>query len=158
MTNIIQFPVPGTRQPAPTPLPTFLDGWETFLKLVELEDIEALPIRGRATPEGPQIEFNGKFIEPDEFEYWDTAILWLTPCVMQIAGGALAESLAAPDGIGRFSSPRWESFRAAVAKHTTMEWPEIIKAARREGVDFIADHIAASLLVESSLVDLIQSA
>lgn len=158
MTNIIKFPVPGTLQPATVPLPAFLDSWETFMKLVELEDVEALPIRGRATVEGPRIEFNGKFIEPDEFEYWDTAILWLTPCVMQIGGGALAEGLTASDNIGRFTSPRWESFRAAVVEHTAMTWPKIIEAARREGVDYMADTITASLLIESNLVDHIQSA
>lgn len=106
----------------------------------------------------PLFEFDGHYVLSADIEEWTTAVLWLSPCLLHIAGTLLAESLDARDGIGRFRSRRWQAFRKEAARVTTMEWKEILAGARREGVDFMADHIAACLVVESNLADRLRTA
>lgn len=151
MSNIVKFPIPRR-------VPSFIEAWAPFMIVLEAQGDEALPIRGRATAEGPQIEFCHKYINPDRIEDWTAAIFWLSPCVMQVAMAVLTEGLRSFDGIGCFSSPRWTAFRDAVSEEMTMEWNEILDAARREGVDFMADNIAANLIIESGIVDTLEIA
>lgn len=160
MDNIIHFPVIARPIPAGpvSPLPAFLHVWRDFITVVEPED-EVLPIRGRATDDGPQIEFDGHFVQSIDIEQWDIAILWLSPCLLQIAGTVLAESLAAKDGVGRFHGPRWIAFRREAVRTTGFDtWGGLLDAARREGVDFTADHITGCMIAESHLATRLESA
>lgn len=158
MDNVIRFPVVARPIPVPVPtLPTFLHAWKDFIAVVEVDN-EALPIRGRAADEGPQFEFDGHYVLSADVEDWDLAVLWLSPCLMQIASAVLAESLDAKDGIGRFNSSRWDAFRREVVQIMRMDWKEVLEGARREGVDFMADHVAANLLIESKLADRLRTA
>jgi hypothetical protein len=166
MADIIRFPVIARPIPAipAQPLPEYLRGWTPYLAVVESDDDEALPIRGHATDDGPMIVFNPLYVALGDIEEWGIAALWLSPCLVQIAGTVLAEALAAEDGIGRFNSPRWTAFRNAIEEATGQVWDHkgphkasdgysILEAARREGLDFMADHIVAALLIETDLAD-----
>ncbi|TPL45335.1 hypothetical protein [Mesorhizobium sp. B2-4-6] len=168
MDNIIRFPVIPRPQRGPaSPLPTFLHCWASFIAVIEAEEDEALPIRGRAADEGPQFEFDGHYVLSADVEEWSLAILWMSPSLMQIVGAVLAEALAAEDGIGRFNSDRWDAFRKEVVRATGMEWDRkpgdkgvrstILEAARRDGIDFEAEHIVDSLLVQSRMADRLRS-
>ncbi len=170
MADIIHFPVIARPIPAADaqPSPEYLRGWLPFLAVVESDyGEEALPIRGRAEDEGPAIVFNPALVSPEDMEDSSIAVMWLSPCLMQVAGTVLAEALAAEDGIGRFRSGRWIAFRNAVEKATGQEWSgeenekgvtkTVLGVALRQGLDFAADHIVASLLIESKLYDYLET-
>ncbi|RWQ14809.1 hypothetical protein [Mesorhizobium sp.] len=149
MTNIIGFP--GQASAMPTS-PSFLHGWP-FLAVIESEEECALPIRGRAHDDGPTIEINALYVTRADLEDRSKVALWLCPTLLHVCGTVLAEGLEATDGVGRFTSQRWRAFRSEVSRQTTMGWPQIVAAARREGVDYMADHLTASLFMENGLDD-----
>ncbi|WP_095091019.1 hypothetical protein [Mesorhizobium sophorae] len=151
MTNIVRFPGRGSASAAPDSL-SFLHGWR-FLAVVESGEDYALPIRGIAHDDGPTIEINPVYITRADLEDRSRVVLWLCPTLMQICGALLAESLEASDGIGRFTTQRWRAFRSEASRHVTMDWREILASTRREGVGYMADHLTASLFMESGLDD-----
>lgn len=168
MADIIHFPV--VARPIPTitaqPAPGYLRSWLPFLAVVACNDVEALPIRGHAEDEGPAIVYNPLHTAPEDMEDASIAMMWLSPCLLQIAREVLEESLAAPDGIGRFRSDRWEAFRKAVNRTFLPEWSgedkeatrtTVLRVARAEGLDFAADNIVAHLLIESRLNDYLEA-
>lgn len=69
----------------------------------------------------------------------------------------LHECLAAPDGVGRFTTAAWTVYRQAACRYSAMTWVEILNAARREGIEFMADHVANCLFVESGMRDRIHA-
>ena len=146
MTNVITFP---TRR-ADT-FPYYLDRWP-FITVVEAMNSDSLPIRGRADTDGPVIEYHPRHVEPEAINDPSIAFLWLSPCLMQIATAVIAESMKAvkakKGSIGRFRSPRWHAFRKEVCARMGMEWREILDLAEREGIDWTADDMTASLLLE----------
>jgi hypothetical protein len=163
MADLVQFPV----VPRPIPAipaqsaPAYLQRWLPFLAVVEADDEDALPIRGHADDDGPAVIYSAPGIDPSRMEEPAAAMLWLSPCLLHIVSIVLTESLAAPDGIGRFVSPRWQAFRMAATCATGMMWDgdedkpgirqTLLSLAREEGVDFAAEHIAAAMLLESNL-------
>jgi hypothetical protein len=169
MTNLIQFPIvprpfpPHDAQPAPE----YLRGWLPCLAVAESDagpdDPEPMPIRGHAYDDGPAVVYYAPGIDASRMLESSAAMLWLSPCLLHIVSTVLTESLAAPDGIGRFVSPRWQAFRMAAACATGMMWDgdedkpgirqTLLRLARDEGVDFAAEYVAAALLVENGLFD-----
>ncbi len=124
MDNVIRFPVIARPAPATTaqPAPAYLQDWLPFLAVVECDHVEALPIRGHAEKEGPVIVYNPKFVALEDLEDWGLAMMWLSPCLVQIAGAVLAESVEAEDGIGRFRTRRWQAFRREVVRLMRQDW------------------------------------
>jgi hypothetical protein len=136
----------------PVPRPFFLHGWE-FMAFIAADDDEAIAIRPSAALEGPAIIYNELFVSAAELEDRQEAKWWLLPSMFHIAYVVLRESLAAPDGVGRFTTAAWTTYRQAVCSYLTMAWSDVLTAARREGTDFMADHMANCLFVESGMRD-----
>ena len=136
----------------PAPRPFFLHGWD-FLGFVEAGDETAIPIRGVAASEGPMIIYNEYHLGSEQLEEPHFVEWWLPTAMFHITCTVLDESIASNDGIGRFRGDGWSTYRTAVHRHTSMEWPMFLAAARREGVDYIAEHAAQSLYFESGLRD-----
>lgn len=134
------------------PLPSYLHGWR-FLSVIRSADPEAIAFKVSAETEGPSITYNPSFVSQEDLESPKNAMLWLCSALSHIAHVVLLECIDAKDDIARFVSPDWEAFRAAASLHTTMTWSEIVAAARREGVGYISEHVAACLFAESGLQD-----
>lgn len=124
--------------------PSFLHGWP-FLAVAENANDDALPIRGTAHDIGPVIETNPLYVSGADLEDWSIVAPWLCP-------PPLAESLQAPNGIGRFTSRRWRAFRKESARQTSMGWREILASTPRRG-GLHRDHLTACLLMDSRLND-----
>lgn len=135
-----------------TGLPSYLHGWR-FLTVLKSDDPEALAFKASAAAEGPMIVFNPDFVSHEELEAPDKAILWLCAALSHISYVVLSECLYTGEEIGRFSGTKWDQFRTAACQHAAMEWTDIVKAAKREGLDFMSEHVAACLFVESGLQD-----
>lgn len=131
-------------------LPSYLHGW-SFLSLIVAQDDEALAFKAWAAPQGPAIVVNPMFVSPEDLESPSKAILWLCAALTHISHIALIEAIQSDDGFGRFKSESWSEFRKAAGRHSGMDWNEIVASARREGIDFVSEHIAACLFVESGI-------
>ena len=132
------------------PLPSYLHGWR-FLSVIRSEDPEAIAFKAQAASEGPCIVVNPDFVTAEDLESPSKAILWVNAALNHIAHTVISECLWTGREIGRFDSPAWDLFRDEASRHTTMGWGDILKAARREGIDYMAEHVAACLFVESGL-------
>ncbi len=135
-------------------LPSFLHGWR-FLTMLKSDDDEAIAFKASAANAGPTIIFNPAFVTPEELESPAKALIWLCSAMTHISYSVLIECLYTGEDMGRFSSKAWDDFRNAICQHTGMGWDEIITAAKREGVDFMSEHMAACLIAESGLQDLL---
>lgn len=131
-------------------LPSYLHGWR-FLTVIRSQDPEAIAFKAMAANEGPCIVVNPELVSQEDLESPSKALLWLCAALSHISHAVISECLWTGQEVGRFDSPSWELFRAEASRHTTMAWSDIIRAARREGVDFMAEHVAACLFVESGL-------
>lgn len=131
--------------------PYFLHGWP-FLSFVE-GDEESIAIRALAHDTGPLISYNPAFVSREELEERQRATMWLTPSLVHLCHVLLEEGAVAQDGMGRFRSQDWASFRRAAEVHCLMDWAEIVNAVNREGLDFMSEHVAQCLFCESRLYD-----
>jgi len=131
-------------------LPSYLHGWR-FLSLLVSDDEEAIAFKAWAAPEGPAIVVNPMFVSAEDLESPSKAILWLCASLTHISHLSILEAVLSQDGVGRFQSPAWAEFREVACRHTGMEWKEIVAAAKREGVDFMAEHLAACMFCESGI-------
>jgi hypothetical protein len=144
MNQVIEFHARTTRA-------ALLKRWP-FLKIEQAEDIEAIVLRGRADPSGPSIVFSTTDVEPDLIDDPSTAVLWLAPCLMQIASALIAGDLATHPATSHFTSHRWTAFRETAASEMAMSsWAKVLECAEREGVDFTSEHLATCMTVESGL-------
>lgn len=123
------------------------------MAFIEANDDEAIAIRASASVEGPAIIYNRLFVSAAELEHRELAKWWLLPSMFHLAHVVLNECLAAPDGVGRFTTVAWTAYRQAVCRYSAMGWDELLKAVRREGIEFMADHTANCLFVESGMRD-----
>mgnify|MGYP001240465107 CR=1 FL=1 len=131
-------------------LPSYLHGWR-FLSVIRSDDPEALAFKAMAANEGPCIVVNPELVSHDDLESPSKALLWVCAALNHIAHAVISECLWTGHDIGRFDSPAWDLFREEASRHTTMGWSDIVMAARREGVDYMAETVAACLFVESGL-------
>ena len=141
MNNVVEFSPKTTRG--------ILARWP-FLQIRAVENEEAITIRGRAGPEGPSIEV-APGVSPESIDDPSVALLWLTPCLMQIGRDVLTSDLDAASSASLFDGRRWDDFRSVVEKFCTMTWEEIVEVARQEGIDFACEFIVESLTFESGL-------
>ncbi|RUM99470.1 hypothetical protein EET67_00740 [Pseudaminobacter arsenicus] len=140
----------------PVPRPYFLHGWE-FMAFIQANDDEAIAIRASTGLEGPAIVYNEFVVSAAELEDRDLAKWWLLPSMFHIAYVVLHECLSSPDGVGRFTTVAWTAYRQAVCRHSAMAWAQILNGALREGTEFMADHMANCLFVESGMRDRIDA-
>jgi hypothetical protein len=143
MGEVIEFPLRTTRA-------VLLRYWP-FIQIREAEDMEACALRGWAEPSGPSIVFSNAVVGPDPVDDPSMAVMWLVPCLMQIASELIADDLVTARETSRFTSDRWAAFREIAAAEMAMSWEDVRRSARRQGVDFTAEHLATCMIVESGL-------
>ena len=141
---------------SPVPRPYFLHGWE-FIAFIEANDDESIAIRASAALEGPAVIYNESVVSAAELEDRALAKWWLLPSMFHIAHAVLQECLSSPDGVARFTTTAWTAYRQAVCCYSAMTWVEILNAAGREGIEFMADHMANCLFIESGMCDRIRA-
>lgn len=130
--------------------PSFLHGWDFMIFVRGNEDAPVL--RELALDAGPAVVFNSHLIAAKQLEVPDTAILWLAPVMHSLCRCLLEDGLK-PSSLRRFNSRRWSGFRNMLCRHTCMSWENVIAAARREGVEWMAETLAQGALFDSGFLD-----
>ena len=130
--------------------PSFLHGWD-FLIFVRGDD-DAPMLRGLPLDAGPAIVFNNDIVSAEQLEVSETAVLWLAPVMHKLCCHLLEDALE-PSSFRRFNSRRWHHFRRMLCRHASMRWERVIEAARREGIEWMADTLVQGALSESGLQD-----
>lgn len=103
------------------------------------------------SPDGPVVEYSALYLPRARLDNPSNTLLWLTPCLMQIAVEVLENDVHPEHGDVRFTSPRWSAFRDEASRLMTMSWTKVLDAVQREGVDFAAEHLATCFIIESDL-------
>lgn len=134
----------------PVQLPGYLQGLK-FLHLMKGDD-EAPMLRGLALETGPLVVFNRYMVDAKQLEEPDFAVLWLAPVFHQLCCQLIQDSLEDSQP-RRLNSRRWRGFRNTLCQHACMSWGDVIAAARREGIEWMADTLTQALLFESGFLD-----
>ncbi|MGY6709038.1 MAG: hypothetical protein ACXIVF_11990 [Rhizobiaceae bacterium] len=134
----------------PTKGPSFLHGWNFLIFVRGNEDAPML--RELALDAGPAIVFNSHLIAAEQLDDPDAAVLWLAPVLHNLCRHLLEDGLH-PFSFWRFNSWRWCRFRNMLCRHASMNWEQVIAAAEREGVEWMADTLVQGALFESGFLD-----
>jgi len=133
-----------------SPGPSIVAGWQ-FLAVVEATDEDALPIRAVADAEGPCVVYHPELCPRSMIENPVAAMLWLPLVLDHLAHSVLAEAAASADGVGTYSSPRWQEFRQHASRAMCMTWDEIVRATRLDGVSMTAEYMTVAIFAEDGI-------
>jgi hypothetical protein len=130
--------------------PSIIAGWK-FLFVGESDDPDSLPIRTVVSSAGPDVFYHPLTFPRSMIEEPSYTMMWLPMAINHIACCILHVSTSAIDGVGHYTSERWQEFREYVSSSMSMTWNDIVIAARIDGIAEIADHITSSLFIEDGL-------
>lgn len=141
----------GSGQPMQNPW--FLHGWD--LLYIVRGNADAPMLRELALDTGPAVVYNSHLIATDRLEDPDTIVLWLAPILHKLCCHLLDDSLKSPPN-RRFASRRWIAFRNTLCRYACMSWENVVAAARREGIPWMADTLVEAVLFESGFLDRVE--
>lgn len=126
--------------------PSFLRGW-SFLRFETTSEPGSLTTCSVARRAAPTIVVNDCYATPERLENPAIAMFWLPMALNHLCTEMIHET----DEHGLFASPNWRQFRETACMHASMTWDEVVEAADRLGVDYMAETLAQALFVESGL-------
>lgn len=135
---------------AASPGPSIVAGWQ-FLTVVASHDPDALPIRAVTDVDGPCVVYHPELFPRPMIESPTSAMIWLPLVIGHISQAVLYEATGSEDCVGNLRSNRWEEFRRHACRATSMSWPEIVHAARVDGIDKTAEYMTSSIFVEDGI-------